>query len=78
MKEAFHPFKVNLQVWKSYNLFQKFAKDLSMISLYHRDPIGFISGQIMSYVMRFNKNTTFYQSLKESERILNLTHPYVG
>ena len=55
-----------------------FQKDLSWIFHYHDEPAAFVIGQLMSYIMRFNKSSNFYKGIQEANERFSLKRPYVG
>lgn len=77
-KEAFHPYKVYLQVLNGEKFFRKFRRDMAQLQNYHHDPAAFYVGNLMHFIMRFNESSDFYKKLQVDKQAYNFSHPYVG
>lgn len=76
--ETRRPYKIISQDCHSEKLFQEFYHELHELVKYHSDPVAFMIGHLMSYIMRYNESSSFYKNLQQSMAKLDLARPYVG
>ena len=75
---AVRPLEIVKQWSNGIRAYDKFMKDIDVMSRYHTEPTGFMIAIFLSYILRYRLDSSVYESLQLAEKRFNLTHPYVG